>query len=702
MRISHILLASAASVLLAACVGQPADNTSIGAQTATVGEASVSPVAPAEASRPQLGSFGFDVAGMDRNAAPGDNFFRFANGNWAAKTEIPADRSSFGMFTVLDELSDQRTRDIIETAAKSNAPAGSEQQKIGDYFASFMDEAAIEVRGLTPLKPELDAIAAIGTKADLARVMAELGRTYTSVPFGFYVNQDIKAPDSYIPVFVQGGLGLPDRDYYLVDNPKFVDVRGKYVQHIANMLRMAGVPNAEGKAKNIYELERQMAHVHWTRVDSRDDDKTYNKRERTAFAKFAPGFDWNAYFTAAGLGDQSAFIVSQPSAFTGMAKLASSIPLQTWRDYLTFHALSGHADLLPKAFVDEDFAFYGRTLSGTPELKERWKRGVDLVNQGLGEAVGKLYVEKYFPPEAKAKADELVRNLIAAMDDRLSKLEWMAPETKAKARAKLAAFTPKIGYPDTWRDYSALQIAPGDLFGNAKRAAEFEYLRNLNKLGKPVDRGEWFMTPMTINAYANPPMNEIVFPAAILQPPFFDPNADPAINYGGIGAVIGHEISHHFDDQGRKYDQTGRLTDWWTPADVERFKTYTDQLVAQYNQYEPLPGMKLNGALTLGENIADLAGLTVAHEAYRLSLKGQPSPVLDGFTGDQRFFLGWAQVWRTKYREETLRQLIVVDPHSPGEQRASVVRNLDAWYTAFDPQPGQALYLAPEKRVKIW
>lgn len=692
-----LLSAAAASATGCAAVQTPA--------TTAPAEAPAQAAAPASAApKPELGTFGFDTTGMDRSTAPGMSWFGYANGAWDRTTEIPADRSSYGMFHKLDDLSRERTRAIIEESARANAEAGTTAQRVGDYFASFMDEASIEAKGAAPLKPALAQIASIKTRSDLARAFGEQLRTYSPTPFAMYVNQDAKAPDSYIPIFFQSGLGMPDRDYYLVDDAKFVETRAKYLEHAAKMLQLTGVPAEQTakRAKAVYELERQLAKTHWSRVDSRDDDKTYNKWTRADFGEKAPGFDWSSYFKAAGLAKQGEFIVSQPSAFTGMAKLTKSVPLSTWKDWLTLHVAKDRAAVLSKAFVDEDFAFDGTVLSGQPQLQERWKRGVDQVNGALGEAVGKLYVERYFPPEAKAEADRLVRNVIAAMDRRLANLPWMAPETRQKARAKLASFTPKIGYPVKWRDYASLEVVRGDAYGNAERAAAFEYDRNLGKLGKPVDRDEWFMTPMEVNAYANPTMNEIVFPAAILQPPFFDPHADAAVNYGAIGAVIGHEISHHFDDQGRKYDPKGRLTDWWTKQDVERFKVYTDQLVAQYGQYEPLPGMKVNGDLTLGENIADLAGLLVAHDAYQLSLDGKPAPVLEGFSGDQRFFLGHAQVWRRKYREAALRQQLVVDPHTAGHFRPNVSRNIDAWYTAFDVKPDQSLYLAPEQRVRIW
>ncbi|HYZ48288.1 MAG TPA: M13-type metalloendopeptidase [Sphingomonas sp.] len=656
----------------------------------------------ATVAKPQFGSFGFDAAGMDRTTAPGDDFYKFANGKWDETTPIPADRSSWGGFGVLRDLSDQRTRGVIEQAAASKGAPGSNAQKVGDFYASFMDEAAIEAKGLAPVKPELDAIAALKTPADLARWMGDANRSGVTVPIDLEIEQDLKDNSKYAVYLNQGGLGLPDRDYYLDDsNPKFVEARTKYKAHVAAMLKLAGIADADAKAERIFGLETKIARTHWTRAQSRQVEKLYNPVAATELATKMPGLDWSRYLAAAGV-SMPVLVVAQPSAVSGTAALIASEPMEVWKDYLTYHTLSSAAPLLPKAFVTEDFAFKGTTLAGTPQLKERWKRGVDLVNGGMGEAVGQLYVAKYFPPEAKAKAEQLVRNLIAAMDVRLQKLEWMAPETKAKAREKLAAFTYKIGYPDKWRDYSKLEIRPGDAYGNALRATRFEYQRNLDKIGKPVDRTEWGMTPMTVNAYANPLMNEVVFPAAILQPPFFDPNADDAINYGGIGAVIGHEISHHFDDQGRKFDKNGNLADWWTPQDVERFKAYTDRVVAQYGGYEPLPGKHVNGELTLGENMADLAGVNVAYDAYKISLGGKPAPVIDGWTGDQRFFLGYAQVWRSKYREPFALQLLTTDPHTLGNWRPYVVRNLDAWYTAFDVKPGSKYYLAPDQRIKVW
>jgi putative endopeptidase len=660
------------------------------------------PAAAATAKKPQLGTWGVDLAGMDKAVKPGDSFFGFVNGNWAKTTEIPADRSSWGGFAVLRDLSDQRTRDIIEATAREKGAPGTVEQKIGDFYASFMDEAAIEAKGVAPLQPYFAKIAAIKTADDLARFFGEANQLGISTPVGGQVEQDLKDNSRYTVYVGQGGLGLPDRDYYLDDNnPKFVEARAKYQQHVATMLRLAGISEPEARAKRIYDLEKKIAETHWTRVQQRQFDKLYNPMSQAEMATNMPGIDWASYLETAGLSAMPQVIVAHPSALAGAAKLVQSEPLDTWKDYLTFHTLAGAAPLLSKPFVDESFAFNGKTLQGTPQIKDRWKRGVDLVGGSMGEAVGQVYVTRYFPPEAKAKADELVRNLIKAMDVRLSNLTWMAPETKTKARAKLASFTPKIGYPDKWRDYSALQIVPGDSLGNALRARAFEYQRNLNKLGKPVDRGEWGMYPQTVNAYANPLLNEIVFPAAILQPPFFDPKADDAVNYGAIGAVIGHEISHHFDDQGSKFDPNGNLSVWWSPEDIAKFKGLTDKVVKQYGEYEPLPGSKVNGELTLGENIADLAGLTIAYDAYKMSLGGKPAPVIDGYTGDQRFFLGFGQVWRNKYRDAALQQQLTTDSHTPGHFRPNVVRNFDPWYAAFDVKDG-ALYLPPEQRIKIW
>ncbi|BDU77946.1 M13 family metallopeptidase [Mesoterricola sediminis] len=659
--------------------------------------------APAHASRCVLGAFGIDTEGMDRTLLPGDDWAGYAGGAYMRKLEIPADRSDYGMFTMLRDLSQKRTRVLVEAVAKKPAKPGTEAQKIKDLYTSFMDEKAIEAAGLAPIQPILGGIQAIGDRQALSAWLGKAMRTGGRGPLGLRAAQDMKNPDIISVMVGAGGLGLPDRDYYLdAKNPKFGPIREKYVKHIAAMLTLAGIKDADAKAAGIYGLEKKLAEVHWTRVQSRQREKLYNPCAVADLETTYPGVGWAALLQAAGIPKQERLIVTQPSAVAGTGKLLASEPLEVWKDYLTFHTLGHFSSVLPKAFGETSFAFNGRVLNGQPEETARWKRGVDLTDRVLGEAVGKLYVAKYFPPEAKQQMDVMVKNIIAAMDRRLSNLAWMDAHTKAEARAKLARFTPKIGYPGKWRDYARLEVKAGDPVGNLLRAAEFEFQRSLDKIGKPIDRSEWGMTPMTVNAYANPSWNEIVFPAAILQAPFFDPKADPAVNYGAIGAVIGHEISHHFDDQGRKYDKDGKLSDWWTPEDVKRFTALTDRLVKQYAAYEPLKGSHVNGELTLGENIADLAGVTVAYEAYHASLAGKPGKVLGGFTPDQRFYLGFAQVWRQKYRDEELLKRVMTDPHTPGFLRPNVVRNLDAWYEAFGVKPGQKLYLAPADRVRIW
>jgi putative endopeptidase len=692
----HLLTVLAASTALAACTTGGVTQTEVAEQTAAVAEAAAGPVTPATAPKAQIGEFGFDLAGMDRSVRPGDEFYDFASGTWERTTTIPEDKAAFGMFHVLDDLSTARTREILEEQAKI---PGS---KIGDFYASFMDRDAVEAAGIAPLTPLLQTIKAAPNRSAIAAVMGDLARYGMGAPFGNYVDTDDKDPSSSIFQLTQGGLGLPNRDYYLSKDPGLVSKRTAYQAYLAQLFKLAGEPNAEARAAAVLAFETNIAKAHWTPVQSRDATKTYNKWPRTGFARSTPGFDWNAYLNAMGVGGHSNFLVRQPSAITGTAKLVSRASMPVLKDYLMLHTIDAFAAYLSSPFVDTRFAFRGTALSGTPKNRELWKRGSAIVTNAMGEEIGKIYVERYFPPQAKAEMDELVRNVLAAMDRRIQGLSWMAPETKVRARAKLAAFTPKIGYPDKWRDYTALEVKRNDLLGNVLRANAFEHQRQINKLGRPIDRGEWGMYPMTINAYANFNWNEIVFPAAILQPPFFDPNADPAINYGGIGAVIGHEISHHFDDQGSKYDETGALKDWWTPGDVQRFTALTKKLVDQYNKYEALPGKFVNGELTLGENIGDLAGLSIAHDAYMASLNGREAPVLGGLTGDQRFYLGWAQVWREKMREPTLVQLLLTNPHAPGRHRALVVRNMDPWYSAFGAKPGEKLYLPPEERVRVW
>lgn len=652
-------------------------------------------VAAESSAKPQIGTFGFDTAGMDRSVEAGDNFYRYSNGTWVAKTPIPADRSNYGMFTVLDDLSRQRTQEILDEARKDSS------SKIGNAYASFLDEASVEAKGLAPIQPWLDRIHGLTDKRGYAELAAAADRNGIAGPFASFIGQDDKAPEVYAVTLLQAGLGMPDRDYYISADPKLAETRAAYLAHLEKMFGLAGQDNGAARARALLAFETGIAKVHWTQAESRDATKAYNKRSLKQLAEEAPGFDFTSYFEGLGTNVDS-LIVAQPSAVKGIAALIARTPIGVLKDQLLIRSLGSYAAFLPSAITNEDFAFNETILSGTPEMEPRWKRGVDFVTTAMGEEIGKVYVARYFPPETKAAADELVKNVVAAMGRRIDGLEWMTAATKAKARAKLAAFTPKIGYPDRWRDYSGLDIRPDDLLGNAMRARNFEHEYQIGKLGKPIYRWEWGMTPMEVNAYANFGMTEIVFPAAILQPPFFDPDADPAINYGGIGAVIGHEISHHFDDQGAKYNEEGRLSDWWTPSDVKNFEALAARLVTQYDAYEPLPGMRVQGKLTLGENIADLAGLTVAYDAYKASLGGATAPILEGFTGDQRFYLGWAQVWRRSYREPNLRQRLLTDPHSPSEQRTAVVRNLDPWYPAFQVAPDDLLYLSPEERVRIW
>ena len=690
MRRSFVLTTLLAASALSACTTAPTGPV----ETAATTPAPAAETPPPAPTKPEIGSFGFDAAGMDRSVKPGDNFYKYANGNWEKITPIPADKSNYGMFTALDDLSKTRTRELLDAAK------GDPNSKIGVAYATFLDDAAIEGKGLAPIQPWLTEIKGLSSKAGYAALAAKAAQSGVGGPFGAYVGPDDKAPTVYALQTSQAGLGMPDRDYYLSTDAKLVEQRKAYETHLAKVLTLAGEQNTAARAAAIVAFETQIARAHWTRIESRDANKTYNKMTVADLQRRAPGFDFATYFRTLGASTPDV-IVAQPTAFTGMAKVIGAAPIGVLKDQLMVRSLDNFSSVLPKAFDQENFAFYGTVLSGTPQQEERWKRAVDFTADAVADDVSKAYVAKYFPPATKAAADTLVSNVTEAMGRRLDALDWMAPETKVKARAKLAAFTPKIGYPDRWRDMSDLTITPGDAFGNMLRANQWQQRYNVQHLGKPIQKWEWFMTPMTVNAYANPVMNEIVFPAAILQPPFFDPNADPAVNYGAIGAVIGHEISHHFDDQGRKYDVNGSLTDWWTPQDVKRFDERTAALVKQYDAYEPLPGLHVKGELTLGENIADLAGLTVAWDAYTHAYPGQQNAI-DGFTPEQRFYLGWAQVWRRSYREANLRQRLLTDPHSPSEQRAWVVRNLDPWYSGYKPAMGEYLFLPPEQRVRIW
>ena len=684
----RVIALALASTALAACATEASPPPVAATPTVPAAEA---PAAP----KPQYGTFGFDLAGMDRSVLPGDNFYQFANGTWAKNTPIPPDKANYGAFNFLDDLSHTRTRELLEQAK------ADPNSKIGTAYATYLDTAAIEAKGLAPIEPWLNEIRGLKSKTGYPALAATAARSGIGIPFAAFVIQDRKNPDAYAMNLFQSGLGMPDRDYYLSADPKLAETRAAYERHLANVLTLAGEANAAARARAIVALETEIAKASWTRVQSRDANKTYNKMTVAALSKAAPGFNFVEFFKAANA-PVSEVIVGQPSAVSGIARTIGRAPLGVLKDQLLVRSLDSFADVLPSAFDKENFSFFGTVLSGTPQQQERWKRAVDYTVGSLTDEVSQLYVAKYFPPETKAAADEMVRNIIAAMNRRIDALDWMTPETKAKAHQKLAAFTPRIGYPSQWHDYSSMNVVAGDAFGNELRSNQWQTADNVSKLGQPVRRWEWGMTPMTVNAQANPPLVAITFPAAILQPPFFDPHADPAVNYGGIGAVIGHEMSHHFDDQGSKYDFTGKLTDWWTAADVAAFNSRLDKLEAQYNAYEPLPGFHVIGKLTMGENVADLAGLTTAHDAYIASLGGKTPPVVDGMTGDQRFYLGWAQVWRRNYREANLRQRLITDPHSPSEQRTWIVRNLDPWYQAFDVKTGQKMYLSPEQRVRIW
>jgi putative endopeptidase len=668
-------------------------------------------VLPAQTShRPPAGAV--DTAGMDRSVKPGDNFFAYANGSWLARTEIPADRSGYTTGAVVADLTDKRVVELIREAAKAQAPAGSDTRKIGDYYAGFMDSAAIDAAGLKPLQPTLDSIAAIRDRKDLARFLGSTLRAdvdafnatnfYTENLFGLWVAQDLDDPTQYSPFLLQGGLGMPDRGYYSDTSASMAAIRPKYQQHVAAMLALAKVPEAEAKAAAIMQLETRIANAHWTREQSGDIAKGNNHWSRVDFGSKAPGLEWETYFNAAGLSKPARFVVWQPSAVTGISALAASEPLDVWKAYLTFHAIQTRVAVLPAALYNQSFSFFGPVLSGAQKPRDRWKRAVAATNDALGFAVGRLYTERWFPAEEKARAQAMVANLIAAFRERIDKLEWMAPSTKQEAKAKLAVLKIGVGYPDKWPEYSGLEVVAGDAYGNAERAALFQYRKSLAKLGAPVDRGEWVMTPQTVNAVNLPAMNAMNFPAAILQPPYFDPKRPAVMDYGAIGSVMGHEVSHSFDNQGALFDSKGRLHNWWTPADFDHFTASASRLAAQYDAYRPFPDLAVNGKLTLGENIADLAGLAAAYGAYRRSLGGKQAPTVQGFTGDQQFFISFAQGWRGKLREPTLRNRILTDSHAPYEYRASTVRNLDEWYAAFTVKSGAKLYLSPADRVRVW
>jgi len=698
---SRMVSAACAALLAVACTSKPSSKplqeTPVSATRPAIESATPTAALQAHAA---IGAFGLDLTTLEPDVRPGDDFFAYANGKWLDSFEIPSDRSSFGAFNRLEDLSEQRVREIIEQAAGAHAPAGSAEQKIGDYYASFMDQAAIEAKGLAPVSADLQLIAAASSHRQIAKLSGQPG--FASL-FDIDLPPDLKNPDRYSVLISQSHLGLPDRDYYLKDDPHLQEVRRQYVAYIEQMLTLGDVADAHAKAAAIMAFETRVAKAQWPIEKRRDVDAVYNPRTKPQLIAYAPGFDWQVFLESSNLGTRENLILSELTAIRDLAAIFKRTPVRTLQAYLQFNYLSDHAPYLPQRFDAARFAFYGKTLRGQPEQRERWKRAVSTVNDALGEQVGQVYVARYFPPESKAKVQQLVANLRAALSERIDALPWMTAQTKARAHRKLATFTTKVGYPDKWKDYSTLEVRREDLIGNVRRASIWQWQYQVARLDKPVDRSEWQMTPQEINAYYNPLNNEIVFPAAILQPPFFDPGADDAVNYGAIGAVIGHEIGHGFDDQGRKFGPDGGLQDWWTPQDAQSFTERVARLVHEYSQFEALPGLKVNGANTIGENIGDLGGLGMAYHAYHLSLHGRVAPVIDGLSGDQRFFLSWAQVWRTKFREGALRELTMSDVHSPPYFRVNgTMPNIDAWYSAFGVKPGDKLYLPPEQRVTIW
>ena len=657
----------------------------------------------------KVGASGLDLAAMDKSVAPGDDFYRYVSGTWLRNTQIPSDRGRLAEFGRLDDLNAERDRAILEAAMAR--PATPEETKLGDFYASLMDEPGRQARGSAPLGPELARIAAIATPAGLARAIAQLSwdalpppvggaGALPAAPIGAGVAVDQKNPTRYLPVLGQGGIGMPDRDYYFGDG--FAKARAAYRPHLAAMFRLAGLDDADGRAQRVYALEERLARAHWTRQQQRDVEKRYNLFSRADLAARAPGLDWDAFLAAAGFSGQNTFLVLQPSAITAAAEAAGAVPLGDWRDYLAYRVIRGFAPAGPKAFVEENFAFEDRILAGTPELAADWKRAGQLIDRGMGQAVGRIYLAHYFPPAARAKAEEMTGYIKRAMAARISGLAWMTAPTKARALEKLKAVRIEIGGQQPLRNYERLTVARHDSFGNLLRAARFDHQRNLDKLGKPVDRGEWVMMPQTVNAQSNPVMQKIMFPAGIMQGLFFSPSADAAVNYGAIGVVMGHELSHQFDDQGAKFDEHGAMNNWWAPEDLRQFVAATEALARQYDGYEPLPGTHINGHLTLGENVADLAGLALARDAYYMSLNGKPAPVIGGLSADQRFYMSYNQAYRALSREDYMRQALATDPHSPGEWRGAQVRNADPWYQAFGVKAGQKMYLSPEQRVKIW
>jgi putative endopeptidase len=681
MRLS-LLFAVSAAALLTACNGEK-------------------PAAPAaEAPKAALGAFGIDTSAMDTSVKPGDDFYKYVNGKWTSTFQMPADKARYGVFDSLRDKSETDVKTLLEELAKTPPAAGSVQQKVVDLYNSWMDEAAIEARGTEPLKADLDAINAAKSKADLIKLM---GNTDYAGPIGMYISPDPADPTKYVVNVTQAGLGMPVRDYYLNKGEKFDAYRAAYKAYVAKIFELIGDADPAKSADAVVALETKLATVHWSPEKQRDVQATNNPVDRAGLKKMIPAIDWDLMLPVSGLGEVQHFVVNETTALRDGAKLLDTQPVDAWKKYLAFHLASDYAASLPKTFDQANFDFYRKTLAGVEVQRDRWKRGVQLLDGLIGEGVGELYVAQFFPPDHKAKMDELVANLRAAMGERLKTLAWMDDATRAEAQKKLATFDPRVGYPVKWRNYSAYTVQPGKLFENVREGRKFEWNRQVARLNQPVDREEWGMNPQTVNAYYNPLVNQITFPAAILQPPFFDPAADPAVNYGAIGAVIGHEIGHGFDDQGREFDEAGKIRNWWTPETNEKFKAAIAKFAAQYNTFCPLEGACVNGNFTMGENIGDLGGLEMAYAAYKLSLGGKEAPVIDGFTGDQRFFMAHAQVWRAIQRDDALRNQLLTDPHSPAAARGSIPeRNMDAWYAAFNVQPTDKAYIAPEERVRIW
>jgi endothelin-converting enzyme/putative endopeptidase len=680
LKFKHITLATAAaSVMFAASAASAAD--------APVG--------------PKYGTWGYASEAMDKSVKPGDDFWSYVNGTWNKTTQIAPDRAGAGMGVVLTDNAEKQVHDIVDDLSKTPAAAGPDGQRVGDFYASWMDEAGVEAKGAAPLKPYLDRIAAVKTKADLLKLFAETG--YMS-PIGVDIGPDLADPTKYTVFAGQDGLGMPNRDYYLREGAKYDAFRTAYKAYVAKVQTLAGIPDAEAKAQAIYDLELKIAKVHWTPEDTRDIQKINNPMTMAKLQALAPQFAWSRTLAESGLPSIANVTVLEPSAVQAEAALIDSVPLETWKAYMAYHFIRTHASFLPRAFDQANFDFFSHTLRDVPQQRERWKRGIQLLNRFQGEAVGKIYVERYFPPEAERQADELIGDLRAAYGERLAKAAWMDEPTRKAALLKLSTFDPRLGHPKKYIDYSSLKIERGDLLGNAIRSEDFAWKLKLARFPKPVDRSLWDMTPQEVNAYYDPQTNQITFPAAILQPPYFDPKADPALNYGGEGAIIGHEMGHGFDDQGRQFDEKGRVRDWWTADVAKAFGERAAALGAQFDAYEPVPGVHINGKLTMGENIGDLGGLEAAYAAWRryVAKHGEPK-VIDGLTGDQRFFIAYAQSWQEKVREGRLREQLLTDPHSPAEYRVNgIVRNVDAWYAAFGVKPGDKLYLPPEKRVRIW